>query len=700
MVGQTLTPTYFRPGTLHEDDGVTSERPFKDDGEQWILIDGTPASCTQIGLHHFFKDKGPIDLVLSGPNYGRNTTAVFALSSGTIGGAMEGAMSGKKSIALSYAFDSREHDPEIISTASKLSTKLIEKLVKEWPNDVQLYSINVPLRKDVEKNKIVFTEMLQNRWVSGSSFEELPAEAEDHDPNVEEQNIRERGEGEGNAKTTVTRTIHRRFKWSPNFADVRKSVSDAGRGDGWEVLQGNITVTPLVANFWHLPHYTGEIKLEDNTSFANSQPAQDSSTLHALIDYPDAYVQPLILDALRTLKDIPVKFISSMRDLHDPAQRVLQITAYESLDFEHALQYSKTSQVGAYVIRKALIRKHYLSNTVPTWLVKHPDSILTKHFRSCVHFELDYAEFLDEALVDAWDLNESMTENEQKESSEQKQWWILKPGMSDGGNGIRLFSSLEELQAVFEEWEGDESDDDTEDEVDNQAQGPTAQDEEDAFNEGNVMTSQLRHFIAQPYIDPPLLLEAYGNRKFHIRAYVLAAGALKVYVYRDMLALFAAKTYQSPRQNEDSGTLDLAQHLTNTCFQDEATKSSSVYPFWSLESTGLQADWKEDIFRQICAVTGEVFEAAAREQMVHFQAIPNGFEIFGVDFLVDADANVWLLELNAFPDFKQTGLELQDAVVGGLFREVTRAAIAPFFGQAESESTHMPLVRSLNLGRG
>ncbi|KIW52986.1 5'/3'-nucleotidase SurE [Exophiala xenobiotica] len=257
MVGQTLTPTYFRPGTLHKDDGITSDRPFNDEGEEWILIDGTPASCVQIGLHHFFKERGPIDLVVSGPNYGRNTTAVFALSSGTVGGAMEGAMSGKKSIALSYAFDSREHDPEIISTASKLSTRLMEKLTQEWPEDVHLYSINVPLRKDVQNNKILYTEMLQNRWHSGSSFEELPPEEDDHDPNTEEQIIREGGEGH----MKVTRKVHRKFKWAPNFQDVRKAVTEAQKGDGWEVLQGNITVTPLVANFWHLPHYSGEIKL-------------------------------------------------------------------------------------------------------------------------------------------------------------------------------------------------------------------------------------------------------------------------------------------------------------------------------------------------------------------------------------------------------------------------------------------------------
>src|SRR5437763_109098 len=153
IVGQTLTTTYFRPGTLLEDNGVVSSRPFDDGKEEWILVDGTPASCVQIGLYHEFKERGPVDLVLSGPNFGRNTTAVFALSSGTIGGALEGAVCGKKAIALSYAFDSREHKVEILAEAANLSTRLLEKLVAEWPEDVHLYSINVPVRKGVSDTK-------------------------------------------------------------------------------------------------------------------------------------------------------------------------------------------------------------------------------------------------------------------------------------------------------------------------------------------------------------------------------------------------------------------------------------------------------------------------------------------------------------------------------------------------------------------
>lgn len=261
MVGQTLTPSYFRPGTLLKDDGIVSPKPFNDGTEEWILVDGTPASCVQVGLHHVFKDRDPFDLVLSGPNYGRNTTAVFALSSGTLGAAMEGAISGYRSIALSYAFDSRDHDLEIIKEASQLSARLIEKFVREWPDDVHLYSINVPLRKGVTKNKILYTEMIQNQWSSGSTYDELPENASDADPEKEEHRIRRSSELDREVAAKVGVQNHVTYKWAPKFADVKQAVEQAGQGDGWEVTQGNVSVTPLRANFWHLPQYKGEIKL-------------------------------------------------------------------------------------------------------------------------------------------------------------------------------------------------------------------------------------------------------------------------------------------------------------------------------------------------------------------------------------------------------------------------------------------------------
>ncbi|PMD48426.1 tubulin-tyrosine ligase family protein-like protein [Hyaloscypha variabilis F] len=707
MIGKTLKPTYFRPGTLHQDDGTTHSKPLAagaPEQEEWILVDGTPASCVQIGLYHYFQDRGPIDLVVSGPNYGRNTTAVFSLSSGTLGGALEAAVCKRKAIAVSYAFFSRNHDPEIIAGASKLSVRVIEYLYKNWGEGVDLYSVNVPLVEGVEERKVLWTSTLQNYWKSGSCFQEI--EDEEGDAGEEEQRIRE-GEGlpEG-SEESVSRHKHKHFKWSPRFTDVYQSVEEAGPGnDGWAVKEGYTSVTPLKANFMHAAAATdGELKLPPSIELPALQNLTISSKhpqhFYALINYEDAYVQPLILAALKSrLPQGSYTLISSMTELPDLTSRFLQIGAYESLPFSHTLSHPTTSLVNAYIIRKALIRKHYLSTTAFNWVTKNPSSILATNIKPACDFELDYADFLDEALVEAWELRGSFERNEGKESRE-REWWILKPGMSDRGQGIRLFSTEEELQTIFEEWEADQpdSDDDGEDEKENPKDIET---KEKIEEEGDyIVTSHLRHFVAQPYIHPPLLL-ASNPRKFHIRTYVLAVGALKVYVYKQMLALFASTAYVPPWSSSTEDSIkDLSPHLTNTCLQP-SIQDGTVQSFFSLPSSDLSTSMKDNIFKQICDTTGEVFEAAAKGMMVHFQVLPNVFEVFGVDFLVDESGRAWLLEVNAFPDFRQTGEELRD-VVGGLWEGVVDVTIGSFFRlgkEGKEEASDLVLVREVNIGR-
>ena len=334
--------------------------------------------------------------------------------------------------------------------------------------------------------------------------------------------------------------------------------------------------------------------------------------------------------------------------------------------------------------------------------MKHPTSTLKDHVRPSVAFEVDYAEFLDDALVEAWELKQSWERNAE---GGEREWWILKPGMSDRGQGIRLFSSEEQLKSIFKEW--DAPDDDEEDETDEEAttmtNGVTPTTKASA---NGIITYQLRHFIAQPYIHPPLLLTqphpSSAGRKFHIRTYVLAVGALKVYVYKPMLALFAAEPYTPP--TDGSPNTDLAKHLTNTCLQDSDEREGSVEAFWSLPPSlpslnSGKGDWRQDIFHQICETTAETFEAAARSMGVHFQPLPNAFEVFGVDFLVDAEGRAWLLEVNAFPDFKQTGEELSE-LVEGLMEGVVDVAIQPFFGvQYEKGQGEMVEVLDVDLGR-
>ncbi|KAF4457179.1 tubulin--tyrosine ligase PBY1 [Fusarium albosuccineum] len=699
MIGQTLKPVYYRPSSvIHGEDsqGTVHHRPSPSgDVEEWILIDGTPASCVQIGLHHFFQDRGPVDLVVSGPNYGRNTTAVFALSSGTLGAALEAAVCQQKAIALSFAFFSRNHDPLIIEAACRHSVKVVEALYKQWPTDrsADLYSVNVPLVEGLEKNKTIWTNMLQNYWREGGCFQEIEGEAGDE--NEEEERIREGLGGEVDDAGPSERKghVHKHFKWAPKFTDVYKSVEESQPGnDGWTVKEGQTSVTPLKANFMHGPGEFNQKELELGPGSETSQPKlalrPRGASIQAFISYEDAYVQPLILSAIDSLfpegvLNVITEVPSGQPDISKimSAENILQITAYESIDFEYAANHKPTALINSYMIRKALIRKHYLSTTVDHWVAKNPTSILKNHIKRSEAFEVDYAEFLDDALVEAFDLRESMERNEERSNDSDREWWILKPGMSDRGQGIRLFSSMDQLQAIFDAWEEDQPDTDDED----------GEDDDGDY----ITTSHLRHFVAQPYIHPPLLV-ASENRKFHIRTYVLCTGSLKVWVYKHMLALFAGKPYATPADAPD----DIESFLTNTCLQDSPNENT-VRRFWELP---LSPAVRDDIFRQICDVTGEIFEAAAKAMPIHFQTLPNAFEVFGLDFLVDAKGGAWLLEVNAFPDFKQTGGDLKD-IVSGFWKGVLRYGVAPFFDiegslKDKEGAEDMVLVRMVDLGRG
>jgi len=205
---------------------------------------------------------------------------VFSLSSGTIGGAMEAAVCGVKSIALSYAFFDRNHDAAIISGASEHSAKLIQHLYTNWDDKTHLYTVNVPLVEDVGSRKILWTHMLQNKWKSASCFQvtEVPSEDDDTPSDVENQ-IRKAEEKLGRKELLGkegaidsgrqtpsgqehSRYTHQHFKWAPRFKDVYDSVEESEPGnDGWAVAQGYTSVTPLRANFMHVDGVEGEIKL-------------------------------------------------------------------------------------------------------------------------------------------------------------------------------------------------------------------------------------------------------------------------------------------------------------------------------------------------------------------------------------------------------------------------------------------------------
>jgi len=59
-------------------------------------------------------------------------------------------------------------------------------------------------------------------------------------------------------------------------------------------------------------------------------------------------------------------------------------------------------------------------------------------------------------------------------------------------------------------------------------------------------------------------------------------------------------------------------------------------------------------------------------------ALPNCYELFGFDFIVDQDLNCYILEANAGPDLKNTGNRL-DYVIISLLEGIMAEAVDSFF---------------------
>jgi len=66
--------------------------------------------------------------------------------------------------------------------------------------------------------------------------------------------------------------------------------------------------------------------------------------------------------------------------------------------------------------------------------------------------------------------------------------------------------------------------------------------------------------------------------------------------------------------------------------------------------------------------------------------------------MVDAGLNVSLLEVNSYPDFKQTGDELS-SLIDGLFEDTVDVAVRPFLtGAKKFEAKNMEKVLDIALG--
>jgi 5'-nucleotidase len=132
-----VAPETEQSATSH---ALSLHRPLRirKHAERWFGVDGTPADCVYLAVHHLMKEGLPT-LVLSGINHGSNL-AEDVIYSGTVAAAMEGSLLGFPSIAFSLV-STRGYEFE---HAARFAHALVKVALASVLPKQMLLNVNVP----------------------------------------------------------------------------------------------------------------------------------------------------------------------------------------------------------------------------------------------------------------------------------------------------------------------------------------------------------------------------------------------------------------------------------------------------------------------------------------------------------------------------------------------------------------------------
>lgn len=142
--------------TLHTPLRVEELEETKNGAKRTWVTTGTPGDCVKIGINAILSEDEQPDFVISGINHGPNLGADI-LYSGTVSCAMEGAMLGVKSIAVSLA--SMQADYEDFKFTAKFIASLLDKIKDYKFPQKSILNVNVPLLDAEDIAGVAITEL-------------------------------------------------------------------------------------------------------------------------------------------------------------------------------------------------------------------------------------------------------------------------------------------------------------------------------------------------------------------------------------------------------------------------------------------------------------------------------------------------------------------------------------------------------------
>ena len=249
-----------------------------------------------------------------------------------------------------------------------------------------------------------------------------------------------------------------------------------------------------------------------------------------------------------------------------------------------------------------------------------------------------------------------------------KNLWIVKAPNLNRGRCIKVFDNFNEIIKFLNEMrkgnvsqyenineEGNKNEE-IKEEINNNKDNKEKEKDKDKDKDKDKGDYQSNIIILQKYIEKPFL---YNGRKFDIRIWVLISHRMDVYIFKEGHLKASSVNYSLDNNNSFI-------HLTNYSLQ-KYNKNFSKYEMGNeisfetfqtfLDTLGENSfNFKETIipkFKSIIELTTK-----ASKTIINRSKKKYCFEIFGYDFMMDEDKNVYLIEINTNP-----GLEISSKII-------------------------------------
>lgn len=252
-----------------------------------------------------------------------------------------------------------------------------------------------------------------------------------------------------------------------------------------------------------------------------------------------------------------------------------------------------------------------------------------------------------------------------------KNIWVVKAVNLNRGQCIKVVNTFEKMEKVINKIkvgiERDAAEEITEENPNNKKEENASKEEaakeqskepekpltKEEKEERKKSLYQSNKIIIQKYIENPLL---YKGRKCDMRIWVLVTHKMKVYVFKEGHLKTCSVDY-------DINSKDAYTHITNYSFQKHCAnfqkfEKGNEVPFYDFQAflddkfKDKHYSVKNDLMKQIKEII-EVTMKCAKYQL-NANKRKYSFEIFGYDFMLDADFNLFLIEINTNPGLEES----------------------------------------------